>query len=337
MSAHFVAFMKKLFVNDYAEPVPPIVHSKECWYFPLFGVYHPHKLEKIRVVFDPSAQYKGAPLSRVLLTGPDPTNILIRELIRFRKEPVAVMADIQQLFYSFFVREDHRDFLRFCRFENMSKEMVGCRMKLDVFENSPTTSVATYGLRRRARQGSLLYGEEAAKFVERDFYVDDGLKSFPTEEDAINVLRNTPEMLAMVNIRLHKIASNRENVLKAIPVEDHANDLKELDFTAETMPAQSSLGLFWNVLEDTFVYVLLGPQGRPFTRRGVPSAVNRVYDPLGIASRVTARGKHFLREIRAEGYDCDAPLPAHRAQDWEDWKSSLGALADLKITRTYAT
>ncbi|XP_077538319.1 uncharacterized protein LOC144150835 [Haemaphysalis longicornis] len=198
MNAHFVAFMKELFVNDYAEPVPPLADGKECWYLPLFGVYHPHKPEKIRVVFDSSAQYKGVSLNSVLLTGPDLTNSLIGVLIRFRKEPVAVMADIQQMFYSFFVREDHRDFLRFLWFENndMSKEIVEYRMKVHVFGNSPSPAVATYGLRRTARQGSLLYGEDAARFVERDLYVDDGIKSVPTEEDAINLLRNTQEMLS---------------------------------------------------------------------------------------------------------------------------------------------
>lgn len=337
MNSHFMAFMKELFVNDYAEPVPPLADGKECWYLPLFGVYHPHKPEKIRVVFDSSAQYKGVSLNSVLLTGPDLTNSLIGVLIRFRKEQVAVMADIQQMFYSFFVREDHRDFLRFLWFENndMSKEIVEYRMKVHVFGNSPSPAVATYGLRRTARQGLLLYGEEAAKFVERDFYVDDGLKSVPTEEDAINLLRNTQEMLATANIRLHKIASNRENVLKAFPVEDHAKDLRALDFTAETMPAQRSLGLLWNVREDTFVY-RAPPQGRPCTRRGVLSTVNGLYDPLGFVAPVTARAKHFLREITAEGYDWDAPLPAHRAQDWEEWKSSLGALEDLQIPRTYA-
>ncbi len=43
-----------------------------------------------------SAQCKGASLNKVLLTGPDLNNSLLRVLMRFRKEPVAFMVDIQQ-------------------------------------------------------------------------------------------------------------------------------------------------------------------------------------------------------------------------------------------------
>lgn len=71
----------------------------------------------------------------------------------------------------------------------MSKEIVEYHMEVHVLGNCPSPAVATYGLRRTARQGALLYGETAGKFVERDFYLDDGLKSFLTEEGAIKLLR----------------------------------------------------------------------------------------------------------------------------------------------------
>ncbi|KAJ8381260.1 hypothetical protein SKAU_G00020380 [Synaphobranchus kaupii] len=45
-------------------------------------------------------------------------------------EPVAVMSDIQQMFHSFLVREDHRDYLR--------SEVVEFRMKVHVFGNCPS-------------------------------------------------------------------------------------------------------------------------------------------------------------------------------------------------------
>lgn len=49
----------------------------------------------------------------VLLTGPDLNNSLLHVLMRFRKEWVAITADIQHMFHCFVVKEDHRDFLRF--------------------------------------------------------------------------------------------------------------------------------------------------------------------------------------------------------------------------------
>ncbi len=45
------------------------------------------------------------------------------------------------------------------------------------------------GLRRAALTGEQDYGPEARHFVERNFYVDDGLTSLPTEEEGIKLLR----------------------------------------------------------------------------------------------------------------------------------------------------
>ncbi|KAI4894213.1 hypothetical protein NFI96_027346, partial [Prochilodus magdalenae] len=54
--------------------------------------------------------------------------------IRFRKEQVVIMADIQRMFYCFRVREDHRDVLRFLWFRNnnATKDIRQYRMKLMV-------------------------------------------------------------------------------------------------------------------------------------------------------------------------------------------------------------
>ncbi len=92
-------------------------------------------------------------------------------------------------------------------------------MRVHVFGNSPSPAVAIYGLRRAALTGEQDYGPEARHFVDRNFYVDDGLTSLPTEEEAIKLLKATQEMLAQSNLHLHKIASNKVEVMKAFPSE----------------------------------------------------------------------------------------------------------------------
>ena len=110
---HFTTFMQGLFDAGHAEPAPKLDLMEECWYLPLFGVYHPQKKDRIRGVFDSSAKYNGISLNNVLMTGPDLMNNLTGVLMRFRKETVAVMADIEQ-------------------------------MKVHVFVNSPSPTVATW-------------------------------------------------------------------------------------------------------------------------------------------------------------------------------------------------
>ncbi|KAI3353805.1 hypothetical protein L3Q82_005027 [Scortum barcoo] len=52
MRDHYVEFMERLFSKSHAEHASPIRADQECWYLPSFGVYHPQKPGKIRVVFD---------------------------------------------------------------------------------------------------------------------------------------------------------------------------------------------------------------------------------------------------------------------------------------------
>ncbi len=101
MQQQYVAFMEKIFTNRHAEVAPPLREGDECWYLPTFGVYHPQKPNQIRVVFDSSARYSGISLNDVLLTGPDLNNSLVGVLLCFRKERVAILADIQQMFHLF--------------------------------------------------------------------------------------------------------------------------------------------------------------------------------------------------------------------------------------------
>ena len=338
MKVHFTEFMQKMLDNGHAELAPPLKEGAECWYLPTFGVYHPQKPNQIRVVFDSSAQCDGISLNEVLLSGPDLNNSLIGVLLRFRREPVAVTADIRQMFYCFVVREDCRDFLRFLWYQDndLGKAVVDYRMRVHVFGNSPSPAVAIFGLRRAAKHQEDEYGSEAKHFVERDFYVDDGLRSFATEAEAIDVLRRTQRMLAVSNIVLHKIASNRAEVMNAFPAEERANDIKELDLSVDELPVQRSLGVSWNIMSDTFTFHVPEMQ-KPFTRRGVLSTVSSLFDPLGFLAPATIKGRLLLRELSTEDTEWDTCLPEAQFEDWKRWQESLSALKEIHIPRTYAS
>lgn len=210
MKADFVEFMEKMFKKAHAEVAQPMQPGQECWYLPLFGMYHPRKPEKIHVVFDSSTSYERVSLNDVFLTGPDLNNSLLYVLMRFRKEQVAITADIEHMLHCFVVKEDHRDFLCFLWYMNndLTSDIVDHRMCVLLFGNSLSPAVAVYGLRRAAKEAEADYDSDARRFIDHEFYVDDALKSFSTEEEAISVLRRAQKMLATSNVKLHKIASN---------------------------------------------------------------------------------------------------------------------------------
>ena len=137
---HFEKFMQGLFDSEHIERTPELNPSNECWYLPLFGIYHPQKKDRIQGVFDSSTTVCGLSLSKVLMTGPDLMDTLLGVLLRFRKEAFALMADIEQMFYCFKVIPDHRKYLRFIWHEDncFEKPLVDYQMKVHVFGNSPS-------------------------------------------------------------------------------------------------------------------------------------------------------------------------------------------------------
>ena len=87
--------------------------SNHTWYLPHHPVFNPNKPDKVRVVFDAAASYHGTSLSARLVHGPDLTNSLVGVFIRFRQEPIAIIADIEAMFHQVKVPAQDCDALRF--------------------------------------------------------------------------------------------------------------------------------------------------------------------------------------------------------------------------------
>ena len=160
-------------------------YAKKCtsnsnggWYIPHHGVYHPAK-NKIRVVFDCSAQNKGISLNSELLQGPDLTNSLIGVLIRFREESTAFMADIESMYYQVSVPEEHRKYIRFLWWPkgNLDNSPEEYEMCVHLFGALSSPSCANFALLRAAFDNEARLGSDTANVLRGYFYVDDLLKS----------------------------------------------------------------------------------------------------------------------------------------------------------------
>ncbi|XP_062607667.1 uncharacterized protein LOC134269481 [Saccostrea cucullata] len=331
---HFVTFMDKVIHSGAAEIAPELKDGQEVWYLPLFGVYHPKKKDQIRGVFDSSATFQGVSLNSVLLTGPNLTNNLVGVLLRCRKDAVAVSADIEQMFYSFLVNVNHRDYLRFLwyRDNDPNKELIEYCMCAHVFGNSPSPSVATFGLHKSTRNSD----EDITEFVKNDFYVDDALTSLPTASQAVDLLKRTQTVLKNNgNIKLHKIASNHKDVMSAFSKEDLSKEIKLLDLEKDSLPIHQSLGLSWDLSTDSFVFHVDFAK-KPNTRRGYLSMLHSIYDPLGFTGPLVIQGKIILREITAL-YDWDDEIDPSYVYRWESWKDSFTLLQQVTVPRMYFT
>lgn len=333
----YTEFIQKIFDRGQASYV-----SKEqlqtapnkVWYLPHFDVYHPRKPGQVRVVFDCSAVFDNESLNKHLLQGPDLMNSLIGVLTRFRKDDVAITCDIEQMFHSFYVNPEHRDFLRFLWFKdnNLDGPIVECRMNVHIFGATSSPGVANFSLKKTADVGREDYGSKATNFLLNDFYVDDGLTSLSTTEEAVKMIKDSQAICASANLRLHKFASNRREVLEALPVDDRANDLKDLDLRHDVLPVQRSLGTYWCIESDTFGF-RIQLRDKPATRRGILSTISSVYDPLGIVAPVILVGKQILQELCSQNVDWDDPLDDDILMRWERWRNELPLLEKAKIPR----
>ena len=252
----------RLFMKDVitlcAEEVPPDRHGVQDGmvnYVPHTGVYHPKKTNQIRVVFDCSAQHEGVSLNDHL-QGTNLMNTLLGILCRFRQEYVAFMTDIKSMFHQFMVSKEHRDLLRFLWWKdgNPANEVIEYRMKVHLFGAGSSPGCANFGLKRAADDGKKEFGEEAAEFIRKDFYVDDGLRSVPTVERAVTLIKASQGICAKAGLRLHKISSNKREVLEKIPAEDRAKGLKELDLKVDPLPLERALGVVWCIENDSFQF-----------------------------------------------------------------------------------
>lgn len=329
----YKTFMEEMISKGDAEPVPLTPEREIEWFLPHHGVYHPRKPNKLRVVFDCSAKFHGISLNDTLLTGPDLINSLVGVLCRFRKESVAVICDIEKMFHQFFVAPQSRNFLKFLWWEggDLDREPKEYRMAVHLFGAASSPGCANFGLKHLAQQQRANL-PSASNFVENNFYVDDGLASVPTVEDAKRLIVESQELCKRGGLHLHKFNSNKEEVLDCVERSERATTTDPLELDPTT--SEHVLGIQWCRKNDTFSFSV-GLKAQSESRRGVLSVIASVYDPLGFIAPFILCGKHILQELCIRGIGWDDPLPEDVKPRWEKWINGLHNLKEITIPRCY--
>ena len=180
--------------------------------------------------------------------------------------------------------------------------------------------------------------KDVQDFIYRNFYLDDALVSCRTSKEAVDLLNRTQSVLyANGKLRLHNFASNNRNVLDSLPQNDLAKDLCNIDLCNDTLPVQRSLGLSSDIETDQFTFRTCKDQN-PFTRRGILSVINGLYDPIGFAVQVILKRKLLMKEILSNttALGWDDPISANFKEPWDSWVQSLSELERVSITRPYS-
>ena len=106
------------------------------------------KPNKIGGVFDCAAAFENESLNKNLLQGPDLTNNLTGVLVRFCREYVAFMCDIEGIFHQVKANKEQRDFLRFLWWEDgdATKDPQQYRITVHLFGATLSLGCANFAL-----------------------------------------------------------------------------------------------------------------------------------------------------------------------------------------------
>ena len=327
-------FIEDLLQKGYAVKAPADENLGKTWYLPHHPVFHPAKPGKIRVVFDCSAKFRGSSLNDKFLQGPDFTNSLVGVLTRFRQERVALMSDVESMFYQVRVQPDDRSALRFLWWPegNLDADPEELMMTVHLFEGVSSPSCANFALRNTASDNRQEFKLETANTVERNFYVDDCLKSVESDQAAIRLVRELTELLKKGGFRLTKWVSNSREVVDSIPEKERGTSVKDLDF--DHAPIERALGVQWRVSSDTFGFKIT-IRDRPATRREILSIISSVYDPLGFVAPFILPAKIILQDLCKKKLGWDDRIPEEDLKRWRAWLESLPQLEHFCIDRCF--
>ena len=336
MRIKYTCFIDDLLIKGYARKIPDKPDkdvSSISWYLPHHNVVNPKKPDKVRVVFDCAAKFNGESLNNNVLQGPDLTNSLVGVLCRFRQENVAIVADVEAIYHQVSVNPNDTDALKLMCFPDgdLSKQPEEYQMLVHLFGGIWSSSCADCALRRTALDNSDKFDADIVSTVQRDFYVDDLIKSVKTSEDAIRMQQQLTRMLACGGFHLTKWNSNCRRVLDAIPLGERSKELRDIDIEDDALPAERTLGMEWDIEHDSFRFKI-SVKEKPATRRGMLSIISSVFDPLGFVAPFILPAKVLL-QMSCHQLGWDDEISGENLARWKSWLTDLPTLEGFLTKR----
>ena len=198
------------------------------WYQPHFPVVRPDRTTtRTRIVFDASAKFEGVSLSDAIYQGPKLQRELTDVLLRFRRNPVALMCDIAEMNLRIEVAPKDRPYQRFLwRTLNQERAPDECEFNRVVFGvNSSPFQV---------------------QFVAQT-HAENTKTSFQWPQ----------RQWSKAGMQAHKWLSNSTKVLKRIPVECRAS---EVHIASDGLPMVKTLVVTWLPGKDVFTFNASPPE-----------------------------------------------------------------------------
>ena len=302
------------------------------WYIPHHPVINPKKPEKLRIVFDCAAKYRGKSINDCLYSGPDTTANLVGVLLRFRKRPVAIMGDIEEMFLQVRLHSKDQNWMRFLWWDGaeIDREPVTYKMVVHPFGATSSPFCANYALRKTIEDNRQALSSVTESIANRCIYVDDCIASVEDVSTARTVINELRKVTSFGGFKLKKWLSNRKEALMDVPLEDLAKNVKLC--SKSELPTERTLGIEWDAEGDELRFTF-EDLDKPNTRRGLLSTIASTFDPLGLISPLILNAKILLQNLCREKKDWDQMLEGEQLSNWIAWKDRMRKLNSMKFPR----
>mgnify|MGYP002260112394 CR=1 FL=1 len=188
--------------KDYIRQVPKS-EVVEQWFLPHLPVVKEERVTtKVRVVFDAAAKHIGKILNDTIWPGPKLQRELVDVLTRSCWAPVALSADISEMFLQVELQYKDRPFHWFLWHDfDTSRDPDVYQFQRLLFGNTASPFCSQYVLLTHAKTHALEF-PEAESTVEESMYVDDVLDSCEDVKSAQHLRRQLSALLAIAGFKL---------------------------------------------------------------------------------------------------------------------------------------
>ena len=314
----------------FIEKCETITTVGEHHYLPHHGVAKDSLSTPLRLVYNAAskATKESASLNDCLMKGPNLTKKLLDILVRFRSERFAYSADISKAFLRLGLQECDRDFVRFLWSANPSDpaaKLVAYRFKSVLFgaTSSPFLLQVTLDLHLRKSTG------QHRDTILHNFYVDNLLGTSSDQETLVEIYKEANCELSKADMPLRSWTTNSPTLTKLITKETGTEPFED---------EQNILGLNWSISRDSISVKSVEQNAKvPITKRAILSRVSSLFDPLGLVSPLTIKGKLLVQAAWQLSVDWDENLPEEFLDKWPEIEHSLQGAGSLSFPRAVIT
>lgn len=316
--------------NYLTETTPSAADQTTGYYIPHHPVIRNDKqTTKVRIVLDASAKsHNGVSLNDLLHTGPNLQADIFLLLLNFRLFPIAVTADIKQMYLRIAVIDEHRKYQKILFRFNTAEPVREFQFNRVAFGLKPSPFLAMRTVRQLSEDEKHRF-PRASIVASHELYMDDLANSTSTLEEAKILSAELIALFKAGGFDLTKWASNSSELLEAIP---HSNR-SSINFSdGDNLKI---LGLKWIPSEDCFTFTTSNLD-KSCTKRSILSTIARLWDVLGLVAPVVVFAKLLIKELWKLNTDWDETPPDSIVLLFQKFKEQLPLLSSLKLPRHVA-